>query len=254
MKLSARLREAASLVSVRTTAADIGTDHGYIPVWLCEQNRVRKAIAMDLREGPLQRARDHIREAGLEERIETRLSDGMAALLPGEADCAVITGMGGILISRILRQTPDVTHSLQELVLGPQSDEDLVRRTLLDMGFRIDREKMLKEDGKYYMLIHAVPRRPEPASGGSPEGTESRDTETGKIEKTEKLTEEEARFGPCLLRERDPVLLEYLRGRRETAVSILQKLSGRTGEAAARRMQIEEEKRLIEAACKRYEL
>ncbi len=244
MKLSARLRAAAELVTVQTTAADIGTDHGYIPVWLCEQDRVRTAIAMDLREGPLQRAREHIREAGLEDRIETRLSDGMTALRPGEADCAVITGMGGILVSRILRQSPAVAASLRELVLGPQSDEDLVRRTLEDMSFRIDRETMLQEDGKYYMLIHAVQTVRDDVSA------DARETADDGI----KLSEEEARFGPCLLRERNPVLQEYLRGRRKTADLILEKLNGRTGEAALRRQQIEEEKRLIEAALDRYEL
>ena len=238
MKLSGRLQAAADLVSVRTSAADAGTDHGYLPIWLCLENRIERAIAMDLREGPLQRAQAHIREAGLEGRIETRISDGLTALAPGEADSAVITGMGGILISRILKQSPGVVRSLQELVLGPQSDEDLVRRTLEAMDFRIDRETMIREEGKYYVLIHAVP-----VSAGP-------EKKTGKTA----MTPEEALFGPCLLRDKDPVLLAYLQQQLRVRTGILEKLRELNGSAAERRKEIEEERRLIKAAVRYYEL
>lgn len=246
MKLSARLRAAAELVAIRTTAADVGTDHGYVPVWLCQQEHVQRAIAMDLREGPLERARQHIREAGMDDRIETRISDGLSALCPGEADSAVITGMGGILISRILRQSPETAASLQELVLGPQSDSALVRRTLEELRFQIDREVMLKEDGKYYVLIHAVPwNTPDACREGQPGEV------TGPAVR---MTEEEAAFGPCLLEKRDPVLLEYLQKRHRTVCTILKRLEGRDGEAQTRRREMEEEMRLIRAAENRYEL
>ena len=241
-KLSGRLQAAAELVTVRTVVADVGTDHGYLPVWLCGEGVTEKAIAMDLREGPLQRAGEHIREAGLTDRIEVRISDGLSALKPGEADGAVITGMGGILISRILRQSPDIVCKLSELVLGPQSDAALVRRTLESMHFLIDREIMLKEDGKYYVLIHAVPDSgPETAAPDDSHGYGLSDTE--------------AAYGPCLLREKNPVLLEYLLREitvRETILRNLQQISGDT--ADRRRHEIEEEKQLAEAALNRYEL
>ena len=248
-KLSLRLQAAADLVTVRTVAADVGTDHGYLPVQLCTEGIVKRAIAMDLREGPLQRAREHIRTAGLADRIETRLSDGLAALEPGEVDGAVITGMGGILITRILRQSPEVVRELSELVLGPQSDILLVRRALEEMHFVIDRETMVKEDGKFYVLIHAVPEKG--PDGESPDGN-SRAA----------LPEIEAMYGPCLLRDRDPVLREYLQKQMAAKEAILRSLE-QTSRAAGtdfgenaekRRHEIEEEKRLTEAALNRYEL
>ena len=86
MRLSKRLALVASFVNEGSSLADIGTDHGYIPIALTRQGKVTRAIAMDVRKGPLERAREHIREYHLEERIETRLSDGAERLKAGEAD------------------------------------------------------------------------------------------------------------------------------------------------------------------------
>ena len=94
MELSKRLMAVACLVTPGNRLADVGTDHGYIPIYLIKENRIPHAIAMDVNRGPLLRAQEHIRMEGLEERIETRLSDGMKMLLPTEADTVVIAGMG----------------------------------------------------------------------------------------------------------------------------------------------------------------
>ena len=99
MKLSHRLETIASFVPKGSIVADIGTDHGYIPIWLLQQKIAVKAIAMDIGEGPLKRAREHIVLYGLEDLIETRLSNGLSGLYPKEADTVVIAGMGGELIS-----------------------------------------------------------------------------------------------------------------------------------------------------------
>ena len=79
MELSKRLTAVAGLVTEGASVADIGTDHGYIPIHLIEQNLSPKVIAMDINEGPLERARIHIAGYGMSDRIETRLSDGLAA-------------------------------------------------------------------------------------------------------------------------------------------------------------------------------
>ena len=93
MKLSDRLEMIASFVEHGNRLADIGTDHGYVPIYLVQTGRVPSALAMDVRKGPLLRAEEHIREAGLSGRIQTRLSDGLKKLAPGEADTVVIAGM-----------------------------------------------------------------------------------------------------------------------------------------------------------------
>ena len=104
MELSKRLQAVADLVSDGRTVADVGTDHGYIPIYLIQSGKCARAIAMDVNKGPLQRAKDHIEEQGLSCQIATRLSDGVQHLEAGEVECIVIAGMGGALTIRILEQ------------------------------------------------------------------------------------------------------------------------------------------------------
>ena len=95
MELSKRLTAVAGLVTEGASVADIGTDHGYIPIHLIEQNLSPKVIAMDINKGPLERARIHIAGYGMSDRIETRLSDGLAAVKPKEVEEIIVAGMGG---------------------------------------------------------------------------------------------------------------------------------------------------------------
>ena len=98
VKISNRLMTAAALVTQGYTLADVGTDHGYIPIYLLQQKKIPAAIAMDINEGPLERAKEHIALYGLQAYIQTRLSDGVAALKPGEVEAVLIAGMGGGLV------------------------------------------------------------------------------------------------------------------------------------------------------------
>ena len=102
MQLSLRLSAIADLVTEGNRLVDVGCDHGYLPVYLIQQKKIPSAIAMDVRKGPLSRAQEHIRQYGLEEYIQTRLSDGLEGLKAGEGDTLVIAGMGGPLMERIL--------------------------------------------------------------------------------------------------------------------------------------------------------
>ena len=156
MQLAQRLSSVASMVTAGNCLADVGTDHGYVPIYLYERNIIPHAIAMDVNKGPLERATLHIAESGMKEAIETRLSDGLAALKPGEADSVVIAGMGGPLIIRILSAYPETTESLKELILQPQSEIPEVRIWLYENGYEIVEEHMVFEDGKYYPMFKAV--------------------------------------------------------------------------------------------------
>ena len=124
---------------------DVGTDHAYVPIFLCLSNRISTAIAMDIKEGPLRIAEENIRNHRLEEQIELRLSDGFAALAPGEVEVAVLAGMGGTLMIKILSGHWSVTAGLRECVLQPQSELFKVREFLLSEGFTIVKEDMVKE-------------------------------------------------------------------------------------------------------------
>ena len=149
MQLSQRLSSVASMVTAGNCLADVGTDHGYVPIYLYERNVIPCAIAMDVNKGPLERAALHIAESGMKNVIETRLSDGLTALKAGEADSIVIAGMGGPLMIRILSAYPEVTASAKELILQPQSEIAEVRIWLYEQGYEIVEEHMVFEEGKY---------------------------------------------------------------------------------------------------------
>ena len=219
----------ANLVTPGKRLADIGTDHGYVPIWLYEQGRIPSALAMDLREGPLQRAKEHIRMHGLDEKIKTRLSDGLEKLLPGEADSIVIAGMGGMLVVKILTQGQAVLDSIQELILQPQSDLDAVREYLHRTGFVIVQEEMVFEEGKYYPMMKAV---------------HGENTDDRKIWFL---------YGRLLLENRHPVLESYLQKEYDSCCKLLEKLSKTATEVASRRCEeLLEKKHLIEEALAFY--
>ena len=136
MELSKRLKAVAGLVTEGASVADIGTDHGYVPIWLIQSGRAAKVIAMDVNEGPLERARGHIRSKRLENVIFTRKSDGLQALHVGEADTMIAAGMGGGLVIRILENSPEITADLKEFILQPQSEIHKVREYLNRHGYR----------------------------------------------------------------------------------------------------------------------
>ena len=155
--LSKRLGMAAALVTHGNSVADVGCDHAYTSIYLLEAGISPRCIAMDVRQGPLERANINIRAHCLEGRIETRLSDGLASMLPGETATVLITGMGGQLICDILSAFPDKTRAARELVLSPQSEVGKVRTFLYENGFDIVKEAMCFDAGKYYIAMKAVP-------------------------------------------------------------------------------------------------
>ena len=157
MELSKRLETIVSLVTEGNRAADVGCDHGYVPIELVSRGISPSAIAADVREGPLSRAKDHILAAGLDGRIEARLSDGLKAIRPGEADRLIMSGIGGPLMVRLLREERETAHSFRELILSPQSDLEQARRFLHEDGYTVRSEYYCMEDGKYYVIMQVVP-------------------------------------------------------------------------------------------------
>ena len=169
--------------------ADIGCDHAYVAIEAVRRGRAAHALACDVRKGPLQQAAEHILCAGLAGKIETRLSDGLEQVAPGEADTVVVAGMGGPLMERILQgRLGDFAH----FVLSPQSEIPHFRRFLLAEGMQIDEETMLIDEGKYYVILN-VSQRADAASSD-----------------TMYVTEEDFLYGGRLLRRLDPVLKSFL--------------------------------------------
>lgn len=232
MQLSKRLSAVASMVTEGNRLVDVGCDHGYLPLYLYLNKKIPSAIAMDVRPGPLSRAREHIAEYGLEKYIETRLSDGLSALSPREGDTLTVAGMGGPLMERILMAKEEVRESFQELILQPQSDIPHFRRFLREIGWEIIEEEIVLEDGKFYPMMKAVRGEAQIIPEDMP------------------YTPEEA-FGGLLLKKRHPVLKLYLERELRIRNGILEKL--REAAADDRRKEIEEERSLILAALEQYE-
>lgn len=157
MELSKRLRKVAELVLPVDVLADVGCDHGYLSIYLAEKQRCRHVIAMDINKGPLEKARENIRKFGFADYIETRLSDGLNKLEAGEAEGCVCAGMGGPLALQILWNDRYKVKDMKQIVLQPQSELWLVRRTLRQWGFVIEKEEIEYEDGKYYFMMRIVP-------------------------------------------------------------------------------------------------
>ena len=242
MQLSLRLSAIADMVTTGNRLVDVGCDHGYLPVYLIQQKKIPSAIAMDVRKGPLSRAKEHIRQYGLEEYIQTRLSDGLENLKAGEGDTLVIAGMGGPLMERILTDGQSVRDSFSEMILQPQSDIPHFRRFIQSQEFQIVEEKMVEEEGKFYPMMRVVRTCPEG------DGNENLVSEAAPY------TLEEA-FGKFLLKEHNPVLYRYLLREERIRADILKQLQAAPQAEAvtARIREVKEEAQLIKAALAEYE-
>ncbi|MDN0062385.1 class I SAM-dependent methyltransferase [Mediterraneibacter glycyrrhizinilyticus] len=239
MELSKRLSAVAALVTNGYRLADIGTDHAYIPICLAGTGRIPEAVAMDVNQGPLFRAEENIRMHGLEDRIKTRISDGFASLEKGEADAAVIAGMGGPLMIRILREGAEVVSTLKECVLQPQSEIEKVRAFLLEEGFFFLDEDMVEEDGKYYPMMKVKP----PSDAGK-----AAEDRSGTA-----WTRTELCYGKLLLMRKNPILREFLQ--REICIRrrILKELNNnKSPKAVQRRQELEEELKTAEKGMDYY--
>ena len=149
MELSPRLMSIARKVPEGARLADVGTDHGRLPVWLLLHERINCAIAADLREGPLDRARDTARQYGQTERISFRLCNGLAQVGPEEVDTVVIAGMGGETIAAILEAAP-WTREEKLLLLQPMTGAPQLRQWLQGHGYAILSEDISCEGKKLY--------------------------------------------------------------------------------------------------------
>ena len=157
MLLSDRMQAVVGLINACDCIADVGCDHGYVAIELIRRGVCKHVIAMDINQGPLECAKGNIKAYEMVNYIETRLSDGVQALIKGEADGIICAGMGGKLIISILEQGKEVVSQMKQLVLQPQSEVSEVRSYLRENGYIIDKEDMIFEDGKYYPMMRVIP-------------------------------------------------------------------------------------------------
>jgi len=155
LELTPRLQLLADWVRPGSRLADVGTDHAYLPVWLRLHGRVVSAIACDLREGPLSRARKTGQVYGADG-IAYRLGDGLAPVKPSEADCIVIAGMGGENIASILARAPWTAEGNHTLLLQPMTRAEALRAFLAAGGYAIRREALVEDRGTIYPVMEVT--------------------------------------------------------------------------------------------------
>lgn len=236
INISERLKCVASLVNKGARVADIGTDHAYLPIYLVQNGISNKVYACDVRKEPLRRAKLHIDEYGLSDKITTQLCDGLKGINKGDVDTVTICGMGGKLMKNILKAGIDKLGDNTQLVLSAQSELRDFRKYLLETGIDIKSEHMLLEDGKYYFIFDCVYNTQDEyylnvtniqqnniyenaASAGDIHNNnihnndshkEDNDKEDNDKKKITAYAEEELRYGRYLLDNNSEVLYEYL--------------------------------------------
>ena len=152
LELSPRLAAVADLVPKGAVLADIGTDHAYLPVHLLLEGRIFHTIAADIRPGPLDHARRTAAEYRVTECVDFRLCDGLSAIAPGDCDTVTIAGMGGETIAHILSQALWTRDGVR-LVLQPQSTQNVLREFLVQSGYRIVCECVVREGERWYPIL-----------------------------------------------------------------------------------------------------
>ena len=193
MELSKRLQGVVNLMPQSHTICDVGCDHGYVAITFLKRGIAEKVIAMDVNAGPLEQAKRNAALFGVTDKLDFRLSDGLSKVKPGEAEAFLCAGMGGRLMIHIMTEGREVMARMKGAVLQPQSELSLVRKYIYDIGWHIVKEDMIFEadggepgQGKYYPMMYI-----EPGKADMPDD--------------KALT-----YGPLLLQEKHPVLMQFL--------------------------------------------
>lgn len=215
----------ADMVTVGSRVADVGCDHGFLPIWLVQAGVSPGGLAMDVRKGPLAAAREHIEACGLGDYIETRLSDGLKNCEAKEAQTLVCAGMGGRLMERILTESMEKARGFKELILQPQSELWEFRTFLRREGFAVQQEEAVCEDGKFYFAMKVsfakedcFEKKAAFRAAGDRVGND-KEAEAAAFRDEDNAVSRERRvcdrFGEKLLLRKDPVLRQYLQWRRK---------------------------------------
>ena len=222
----AMLREETLLYGKIPCVADIGCDHAFVSMACVRDGLAEHVLAMDVRQGPLAIAQTHVRQYGFGKSVETRLSTGFEAMETGEATWAILAGMGGELMKTILENGKNHLDVGIGLILQPQSELQTVRAYLQEHCYIITDEDFLQEEGKFYTIIKAK-KKPGPERYGQ-------------------MNAMELKYGPVLLRKRNPAFREYLTIEQHKMQELQKRLSLQDTETSKRRQkELEEELSLL---------
>ena len=211
IKLTDRLQEIANYINTGESVADIGTDHGFLPIFLYETGKSPHVILSDINKGPLEKARENINKSYPNINFDIRLGSGLLSIDKGEVDTIVIAGMGGMLIVDILGLDIEKTKSYKTLILQPRNAQNKLRRWLFDHDFNISDEKLVRE-GKYICEIILA----EPITTNCNSQKETMINKMGDLD---------FEFSPILFRNKDPLLVEFIQNKIRIEKNIIRDLS-----------------------------
>lgn len=205
LQLSERLQRIVDCISDGESVVDVGTDHGMVPIALHENNNAVRTILTDVKQGPLQKARENIHRYAPSMTPDLRQGNGLSPIQAGEADVAVIAGMGGQLIENILSDQPVIAKSLKKLILQPRNGQDKLRMFLERQGYPV-RDEFLVREGNFLCEIIVA------------------DTDAGKrwVTYQDPIDYE---ISPLLFQKKDALLPELLRKKLEIETGILEEIS-----------------------------
>ena len=199
IKLSNRLKKIAELVDFGATVIDVGTDHGYVPNFLCEKKISRDIIATDISKNSLEKSIELTKKMGNEKFIRNILANG---IVKENRDNIIIAGLGGIQIAEIILNSIEISKSAKKLILQPMQKTNILRRELNNMGFEIIDEEIIFEDERYFEIIIVKFNR-----------------------KKKSLEELDFYFSNILINKKDKVYLAYLSERKFELEKILNKIN-----------------------------
>ena len=153
MELSIRLKCIVSMIEKCDSVIDVGTDHGYVPIYLVQNGITKQAIASDINRGPVEKAKNNIVRNNVCNQISCRLGSGLSTVKEGEVQVAIIAGMGGNLIRDILETDLDIVKKLKYIVLQPVQNAEVLREYLYKTGYDFIDEEICYDDGKFYEII-----------------------------------------------------------------------------------------------------
>lgn len=153
MELSKRLKRIAEHVDKCESVADIGTDHGYIPIYLVKEGICKKAIASDINKGPIEKAKVNVAFEGVSNKIKCLLGPGLNPLKVGEVNGVILAGMGGNLTRDILLADMEKVKKYDFIILQPAQNPEVLREFLYKNDYEIIDEDLIKDEGRFYELF-----------------------------------------------------------------------------------------------------
>lgn len=224
MELSKRLKWITEKLNKCKVIMDVGTDHGYIPIYLVKNHIADKVIASDINKDPLKKAEINALLDGVADKIDLRLGSGLATLKNNEAEEVIIAGMGGNLIRDILENDLEKVKNLDYLILQPAQNPEVLREYLYTNNYEILEEDLCLDEGKYYELFKVRYK-------------------IGNYISLESIYYE---ISPMLLNKKSPLLKDYIESKIQKCKRVLNFITDNTEHATRRKNELQEKIKILE--------